>query len=174
MTHTTTLNLVLWAVQGLLAVFFLLAGAPKVVGRGLERWSGFSDLPRGLVIVIGVAEVLGAAGLFLPMAAERLPWLTPLAAVGLALIVLLATGFHLRADERLPALETALWSGTAAVVAVGRWPLVRSAIHVAPSALVIALGVLVPAVVVNVVILLRRPVPSAETPPVTTYGSRTS
>ena len=92
------LNLVLWSVQGFLAFVFLAAGAPKIIGRGLERWTGFSDLPRPLVISIGLAEVLGAAGLVLPMASGILPWLTPLAAIGLAVIVLMAAGFHIRAD----------------------------------------------------------------------------
>src|SRR5205809_8108810 len=100
------LNLVLWSVQGFLAFVFLAAGAPKIIGRGLERWTGFSDLPRPLVISIGLAEVLGAAGLVLPMATGILPWLTPLAAVGLAIIVLTATGFHIRADAPLNALDT--------------------------------------------------------------------
>jgi len=36
------LNLVLWSVQGFLAFVFLAAGAPKIIGRGLERWTGFS------------------------------------------------------------------------------------------------------------------------------------
>src|SRR2546422_575397 len=120
------LNLVLWSVQGFLALFFLAAGAPKIIGRGLERWTGFSDLPRPLVISIGLAEVLGAAGLVLPMATGILPWLTPLAAVGLAIIVLMATGFHIRADERLNALETAFWASIAGIIAIGRWDLVAS------------------------------------------------
>src|SRR5213593_4311252 len=109
------LNLVLWSVQGFLALFFLAAGAPKLIGRGLERWTGFSELPRPLVVFIGFAEVLGAAGLVLPMATGILPWLTPLAAVGLAIIVLMATGFHLRADERVNALESGFWASIAAV-----------------------------------------------------------
>ncbi len=71
-------NLVLWGVQGFLALFFLAAGAPKLIGRGLERWTGFSELPRPMVVFIGVTEVLGAAGLVLPMATGVLPWLTPL------------------------------------------------------------------------------------------------
>jgi hypothetical protein len=33
-------------VQGFLALFFLAAGAPKLIGRGLERWTGFSGVPR--------------------------------------------------------------------------------------------------------------------------------
>src|SRR5437660_11824149 len=89
MNELNVLNLVLWSVQGFLALFFLAAGAPKIIGRGLERWTGFSDLPRPLVISIGLAEVLGAAGLVLPMASGILPWLTPLAAIGLAVIVLM-------------------------------------------------------------------------------------
>src|SRR5213593_3263983 len=115
------LNLILWSVQVFLALFFLAAGAPKLIGRGLERWTGFSELARPLVVFIGFAEVLGAAGLVLPMATGIVPWLTPLAAVGLAIIVLMATGFHLRAGERVNALETGFWAGIAAVIAIGRW-----------------------------------------------------
>src|SRR5262245_49562273 len=150
------LNLVLWSVQGFLALFFFAAGAPKLIGRGLERWTGFSDLPRAEVVFIGITEVLGAAGLVLPMATGILPWLTPLAAVGLAIIVLMASGFHQRADERLAALETGLWAGIAAVVAIGRWDLVASHVDVPPWALVATLGLLVPAAIINVIILWRR------------------
>ena len=39
---------------------------------------------------VGTAELLGALGLFLPLLTGVLPWLTPLAAVGLAVIQLLA------------------------------------------------------------------------------------
>jgi hypothetical protein len=45
------LDLILWSVQGFLALFFLAAGAPKVLGRGLERWTGFSELARPMVIL---------------------------------------------------------------------------------------------------------------------------
>ena len=152
------LHIVLWSVQGFLALFFVAAGAPKVIGRGIERWTGFSDLPRALVVLIGVTEVLGAAGLVLPMATGIMPWITPLAAVGLATTVLMAAGFHLRADERLPALETVLWAGIATVVAIGRWDLVASLADFSPSILVTALGLLVPMAIINVIVLWRRPV----------------
>jgi hypothetical protein len=154
------LHIVLWSVQGLLALFFLAAGAPKLVGRGMQRWTGFSDLPRALVVFIGLTEVLGGAGLVLPMATGIMPWITPLAAAGLATTVLMAAGFHLRADERLPALETALWASIATIVAIGRWGLVASLGDVSPWVLVAASGVLVPAAIINVIILLRRPVPT--------------
>ncbi len=158
MNTTYLLDFVLWGVQGFLALFFLAAGAPKVIGRGLERWTGFSDLPRPLVIFIGVSELLGAAGLVLPMVTDTLTWLTPLAAVGLAVTVLMATGFHLRADERLPALETGLWAALAAAVAIGRWDLVASRAELPAWVLVAVVGLLVPSVITNIIVLLRRPV----------------
>jgi uncharacterized membrane protein YphA (DoxX/SURF4 family) len=161
MTEMDVLNIVLWSVQGFLALFFLAAGAPKIFGRGLEKWTGFSDLPRSQVIFTGIAEVLGGAGLVLPMATGVLPWLTPVAAVGLAIIVLMAAGFHVRAVERLNAVETGLWAGIAAGVAIGRWDLVASVADVSPWVLVAALGALVPAAIINVVVLWRRPVASS-------------
>src|SRR6266508_3764846 len=170
MNATNVLNIALWSVQGFLALFFLAAGAPKLVGRGIEKWTGFSDLPRSQVIFIGFAEVLGAAGLVLPMATGVLPWVTPLAAVGLAIIVLMAAGFHLRADERLNALETGLWASIAAVVAIGRWDLVAARVDIPPWVLGAALGLLVPVAIVNVIVLLKRPVHSGTPRPVSGTG----
>ena len=166
MNAMNVLNLVLWSVQGFLALFFLAAGAPKLIGRGLERWTGFSELARPLVVFIGLTEVLGAAGLVLPMATGVLPWLTPLAAIGLAVIVLMATGFHLRADERVNALETGLWASIAAVVAIGRWDLVTLHAYAPPWVLVAALGLLVPSVIINLIVLFKRPVKGSTPGPV--------
>jgi hypothetical protein len=146
MDATDVLGIALWGAQGFLALFFLAAGAPKVLGRGLQRWTGFSELPRSQVVFTGLAEVLGAAGLVLPVATGVLPWLTPLAAVGLAIIGLMAAGFHVRADERLNVAETGLLAGIAAAVAIGRWDLVA------------ALALLVPAAVINVIVLWKRSV----------------
>ncbi|HEY8182084.1 MAG TPA: DoxX family protein [Thermoanaerobaculia bacterium] len=148
-------NLILWIVQVFLALFFIGAGIPKITGRGLEQWIGFSNVPRPLTIAIGIAEVLGAVGLVLPMATGILPWLTPLAAIGLAINVLMASGFHIRADERLNAIETTIWAGIAAIIAIGRWYLVRVAIP--PWILAAALTVMVPAAIILVIVLLRRP-----------------
>src|SRR5919204_828963 len=172
MNAMNVLNSVLWSVQGVLALFFLAAGAPKISGRGIQQWTGFSDLPRSQVVFIGFAEVLGAAGLVLPMATGVLPWLTPLAAIGLGVVVLMAAGFHLRADERLNALETGLWASIAAVVAIGRWDLVAARVDLPPWVLGAALGLLVPAAIVNVIVLWKHPVnrgmprPVSETGPV--------
>ena len=162
MTDTYAVNVVLWTVQGFLALFFIAAGAPKLFGRGLERWTGFSNLPRAEVVSIGIAEVLGAVALVLPMAIGALQWLTPLVALGLGIIVLMASGFHQRADERLPALETALWASLAAVVAIGRWERIAS-VDIPTWTLVAAVSVLVPALIINLIVLFRA-VPNRGTP----------
>src|SRR5438105_2530954 len=165
MNEMNLLNVVLWSVQGFLALFFLAAGAPKLIGRGIDRWTGFSDLPRPQVVFIGLTEVLGAAGLVLPMTTGVLPWLTPLAALGLAIIVLMASGFHQRADERLAALETGLWASIAGVIAIGRWDHIAS-IGVAPWILVAAVSVLVPSVIINLIVLTKRSANSGTQGPV--------
>lgn len=149
----TTLNVALWIAQGFLALFFFAGGVPKVLGRGIDRWTGFSDLPRVQVIVVGVTEVLAAAGLVLPKVTGVLPWLTPLAAIGLAVIGLMAAGFHVRFNEHLNVLETSLLASIGGVIAIGRWDLIDSSAGVTPWTLVVALCLLVPAAIVNVVIL---------------------
>lgn len=158
MDATDVLAIALWSAQGFLALFFLAAGAPKILGRGLERWTGFSELPRAQVVFTGLAEVLGAAGLVLPVATGVLPWLTPLAAVGLAIIGLMAAGFHVRADERLNVAETGLLAGIAAAVAIGRWDLLAVDADASPWLLVAALALLVPAAIINVIVLWKRSV----------------
>src|SRR5499426_518114 len=154
-------NVILWTVQIFLALFFLGAAFPKLTGRGLERWTGFSNLPRGLVLGIGIGEVLGSAGIVLPMATGILPWLTPLAAMGLAINVLMATGFHVREDERLKATATTLWATIAGTIAIGRWNLIdQAALAISPRALAAALAVLLPAAITIAIILYTRPAPA--------------
>src|SRR5215813_5111065 len=154
-------NVTLWSVQIFLALFFLGAAFPKLTGRGLERWTGFSKLPRALVLGIGTAEVLGSVGLVMPMATGILPWLTPLAAIGLAINVLMATGFHVREDERLKAILTTLWATIAGTIAIGRWNLIdQAALAISPRSLIAALAVLLPAAITFVIIIYTRPPPA--------------
>jgi DoxX-like family len=149
---------ILWVVQILLALFFLAAAIPKITGRGLEQWVGFSALPRGLIFSIGFAEIAGALALVMPEAIGVLPWLTPIAAIGLAVNVLMATGFHVRAAEWPNAISTTLWAMIAAIIAVVRWNLVnQAAIAIDVRALAVALVVLFLAAIVVAVVFYSRP-----------------
>jgi len=96
------MNIVLWIVQIVLALAFAIAGIMKVtqpVNRLETRMGWVKDVgPRG-VRLIGSLEILGAIGLILPAITGIWPWLTPLAAAGLALTMVGAMITHGRRGE---------------------------------------------------------------------------
>ena len=96
------LHLGLWVVQGLLGALFLAVGAMKAtqpIAVLVDTLGWPAAVPAALVRVIGVAELLGALGLILPAATRVIPMLTPLAGVGLAMVMLLATILHISQGE---------------------------------------------------------------------------
>jgi putative oxidoreductase len=96
-------NIGLWIVQVVLAGVYAMAGFMKL-SQPIEALvaSGMSyagDYPELLTRFIGTMELLGAIGIILPAATRILPGLTPLAAVGFALIQVLAMGVHISRGE---------------------------------------------------------------------------
>jgi hypothetical protein len=83
------MNRALWIVQWLLAPLFLFAGGAKLA-MPLDELAQ-SGLPGPLLLLVAVAEVLGALGLILPGLTGIRPGLTPLAAAGLVVIMIGAT-----------------------------------------------------------------------------------
>ncbi len=147
-----------WIAQGFLAVFFLLAGLPKIVGRGLDRWVGFDQIPRAMTLLIGGCEIAAGVGLVVPMLANRGEWATPLAAIGVATISLMAGGFHLRNHEWLPMVETVFWASLAGSIAAARWEHFSTGPAVSRDEVLPPLVIgLVVVLMVNLVVLLRRP-----------------
>jgi uncharacterized membrane protein YphA (DoxX/SURF4 family) len=97
------MNVALWILAGLLAAAFAAAGAmklaqpkAKLAASGMAWTEDYSD---GAVKGIGALEVAGALGLILPAALGVATVLTPLAAVGLALVMAGAVLVHLRRKE---------------------------------------------------------------------------
>lgn len=117
------MNYALWIVQVLLALLFLFAGGMKLV-LPLDKLTGPVALPGWFTRFIGVAEVLGALGLILPSLLRIKPWLTPLAALGLVLIMVGAVAVTLIGGMIGPALFSLVIGLLAAFVAYGRWRLV--------------------------------------------------
>lgn len=123
------MNVALWVVQGILAGAFLVAGLQKLLRprEALARSMGWvEDFQHTHVRGIGVAEVLGALGLVLPGLTGVAPVLTPVAAIGLALLMLGAAATHARRGEWPLIVVNVLLGGLAAFVAWGRlgsWPL---------------------------------------------------
>ncbi len=96
------MNIALWIVQILLALAFAMAGFMKVsqpVEKLQARMNWTKHVAPGIVRLVGTLEILGALGLILPRATGILPWLTPVAAVGLVLTMLGAVFTHFRLQE---------------------------------------------------------------------------
>lgn len=105
------LGIGLWVVQILLALAFGAAGAMKLVSPiadlgAMMHWVSVS--PEWLVRFIAIAELLGAVGVIVPAATRILPWLTPLAALGFAIIQVLAIGTHAMLGETAATLPANL------------------------------------------------------------------
>jgi putative oxidoreductase len=113
----------LWAVQILLAAAFGMAGVMKTtlpIDQLAAKMVWPGALPPGLVRFIGASELTAALGLILPSLTRIKPVLTPVAAIGLDVIMLLALAFHATRGE-LHALPVNLTlGGLAAFVAWGR------------------------------------------------------
>lgn len=95
------MNIALWIVQGILALMFIIAGMTKTFQyeKAKAGMPWVSEYPKGLVTFIGVSELLGGIGLIVPYATGIAPVLTPIAAIGLAIIMLFAAVFHAKRKE---------------------------------------------------------------------------
>src|SRR5690348_8668544 len=92
----------LWVAQALLAFFYAFAGFTKLftpIPDLVPMMAWAPTLPEWLVRFIGLAEIAGALGLILPALTRILPWLTPLAAICLSIIQILAIGLHAMRGE---------------------------------------------------------------------------
>lgn len=72
--------------KGLLCLLFLFAGIAKLV-MSPEQMAGPVALPAAFMRFIGICEVLGGLGLVLPGLFKTHRYLTPLAAIGLSVIM---------------------------------------------------------------------------------------
>ncbi len=96
------MNIALWVAQIGLALAFGGAGAMKLArtrDQLHEQTPYVEDFSDRTIKAIGALEVSAALGLVLPAATGILVWLTPLAAVGLAILMVLAAVVHVRRGE---------------------------------------------------------------------------
>jgi len=124
------LNTVAWVLQVLLALVFLLhgllftVGYEALAGRTRERSQTVSPLHPTFRQLIGVAEIAAALGLIVPPAIHVLPWLAPLAAAGLAIIMAGDSVRHARRGETLEVVGTVVLGLLAAATLWLRWQVV--------------------------------------------------
>jgi uncharacterized membrane protein YphA (DoxX/SURF4 family) len=151
----------LWALQVLWGFFFAGSGFGKVLlyddslyAAAPRAVAWYAAVPQPLIVFIGVCEVLGGVGLILPAMTRVRPRLTPLAAAGLALTMVLAAGFHLTRGEYAPIPVNLVLGAVAVFITAGRWQL--RPIAAAP----LATPRVVKSLVVLVVLVLTTLVPT--------------
>src|SRR5947209_8150409 len=111
----------LWVVQVLLALLFLFAGGMKLIVPIQVLLAQMAvPLPGLFVRFIGVIEVAGALGLIFPALLRIKPYLTPLAACGLAIEMIGATAITVIGMGVVPALMPLIVGLLAAFVAYSR------------------------------------------------------
>lgn len=118
------LHIALWVAQALLAALFLMTGFMKLTAPTEQlaaqmKWMAGVFGP--MVRFIALSEILGALGILLPSLLRFLPKVSALAAAGLAVVMILATGTHLSYGEYPNAVFTLIFAGLGLFVAWGRW-----------------------------------------------------
>jgi uncharacterized membrane protein YphA (DoxX/SURF4 family) len=119
-------NLLLWIGQVLLALAFLTVGYGHSLGY--DQWSirpgmtWIADVGRGRMRVVAGLETLGAIGLVVPAATGTMPWLTPIAASCLAILMAVSAVYHLRRPgESQNVVLNVILGVIAVLVAYGRF-----------------------------------------------------
>ena len=114
------MNAVLWILQLLLAAAFLAHGLlflsppPEIAVQMNE------SLPRWFQLFLGVAEVAAAVGLILPGLTRMWPWLVTWAAVGIMIVMISATIWHVARAEYSSAAVTMVLLAMASFLAYMR------------------------------------------------------
>jgi len=123
------MNILLWCLQGLLAVIMLMAGSFKLTKTKSElkqkNMEWVDSVSAGNIKLIGFSQLLISFGLILPQLLGILTWLTPLAALGLALEMLGAIILHIRRKDLIQAsIPSIIFVIIATFVAYGRFVLI--------------------------------------------------
>lgn len=124
----TGLNIGLWIAQISLLGIYGAYGVYKTffTEKAKENMTWTNGRSDNFIRFVGTAELLGAAGVVLPMVTDILPWVTVLAAVGLTLVQGLAIF-----KEHLPKREykflplNLYFAAMSIFVVIGRWSLVN-------------------------------------------------
>ena len=121
------MGIVLWVLQVLLALAFLAAGVMKAsqpINNLKKNMSWVESTPVWGVRTIGILEILGGLGLILPAVTHILTWLTPVAAIGLALTMIGAIILHIRLNETNRVVAPIVLLLLALIIVYGRFAVV--------------------------------------------------
>jgi len=119
MTTRRTVAL-LWTLQVVLALVFLAHGLLLLFPPADIAQQMSAVFPRSFWVFLGVAEILAAVGLTIPGLTGIYPWLVSWAAIGLMIVMVAATVYHVRRGEISSAVVTLVLLVMATVVARAR------------------------------------------------------
>jgi uncharacterized membrane protein YphA (DoxX/SURF4 family) len=119
------MNIALWIGQIVLAVIFVVSGSQKST-QSLERMVATGQtaakiVPLRFMRTAGISELFGVVGVILPWLTGVARVLTPVAATGFAVIMVLAAFVHRRLGEPRNMTINGLIMAVAVFVAVGRF-----------------------------------------------------
>jgi uncharacterized membrane protein len=116
------MNTALWIAQIVSGIYFIGVGILHfIVPEGLPAMMAWMyDLSPALHTLSGTAEILGGLGLILPAVTRIRTELVPLAAAGLALVMVGAIVFHVSRGEYPQIGSNVLWLVVNAFIAWGR------------------------------------------------------
>ena len=117
------INITLWVIQVLVAAAMILHGVIFLIPGVFEKMSAGhpSPYPQSFMQFIFLMEALGGIGLILPAATRILPFLTPLAALGLTIIMGGAVYTHLTTGQAATVGVPIILTILSAIIAYGRW-----------------------------------------------------
>ena len=124
------LHIILWVAQIILGGMFIMAGVMKSTQPIVDLsksvpWT--ANVPLALIRLIGVSELLGGIGLILPSLLRIKPIFTPVAAIGILLIMVFAMVYHVVSGETNVVGINIAFGAVAAFIAWGR--LKKAPIH---------------------------------------------
>jgi uncharacterized membrane protein YphA (DoxX/SURF4 family) len=119
------MNIFLWILQAVLGLYFVMVGVSHfIVPPGLpDLMSWMYELTPALHTISGLAEILGGLGLILPGVTKIQTRLTPLAGVGLVLVMVGAMVWHIQRGEMSNIVMNVILAAIAGFIAYGRWKL---------------------------------------------------
>lgn len=119
-----TSNIILWVAQILLFTSLIWAAYLKIlqpITQLQTMWPWTGEVSPAFVRFTGVIDFLGGLGVLLPALLKFKPILTPIAAVGIVLLMVSACIFHICRGEASQIGFNLIFGAIAAFVAYGRF-----------------------------------------------------
>ncbi|GAB3494331.1 DoxX family protein [Spirosoma knui] len=122
-TYSRTIHNMLWVAQVSLATSLVWAASMKLIqpiDNLSTMWPWAGQVPAAFVKFTGLVDLLGGIGLILPSLVRIKPNLTPIAAIGVIVLMVCASIFHIGRGETSVIGVNIVFASIAAFVAWGR------------------------------------------------------